>query len=377
MTALLVGVLDVVVHEAEVVAELDGRRARQCGAVGSGQRLVGEEAEQRAHPLSARSVRLVEPEVIAEHLVQGPGVTVALGDDGAHLRLDLREQVAKLGPDVHDESVPDPVSRTRIYKTEAIVLRSMDLGEADRVLTVLTPRLGKLRVVAKGVRRPRSRLGGGLEPFSDVHLVLAVGRTFDVVTQTSLEDPHLGLRNDLHSTAAAWYLVELADRFCEGAADSHGAFVLLAQGLAALDASPNEVAREVVARWYELALLDAMGFRPELARCLECGAEIGPEGNVFSPVGGGVLGPECAHAAHAGARVAPDALKVMRHLQRSRLTEVLRLQLPPSVQREVERHLHATISATLERELRSRDFLAEVAARQAAAPILTSVALTD
>jgi hypothetical protein len=80
----------------------------------------------------------------------------------------------------------------------------MDLGEADRVLTVLTPRLGKLRVVAKGVRRTRSRIGGGLQPFSDVQLVLGVGRTFDVVTSSSLEDPHLGLRNDLHSTAAAW-----------------------------------------------------------------------------------------------------------------------------------------------------------------------------
>ena len=75
--------------------------------------------------------------------------------------------------------------RPRVYKTEAIVLRTMDLGEADRVLTVLTPRLGKLRVIAKGVRRPRSRIGGGLQLFSDVQLVLAVGRTFDVVTSTS------------------------------------------------------------------------------------------------------------------------------------------------------------------------------------------------
>src|SRR5574338_1009921 len=131
--------------------------------------------------------------------------------------------------------------RARLYKTEAIVLRSMDLGEADRVLTVLTPHLGKLRIIAKGIRRPRSRIGGALQPFSDVHLVLAAGRTFDVVTQVALEDPHLGLRNDLHSTAAAWYLVELADRFCEGSADSHDAFVLLAQGLTALDAAPAEV----------------------------------------------------------------------------------------------------------------------------------------
>jgi DNA repair protein RecO (recombination protein O) len=255
--------------------------------------------------------------------------------------------------------------RARLYKTEAIVLRTMDLGEADRVLTVLTPRLGKLKVIAKGVRRPRSRIGGGLQPFSDVQLVLAVGRTFDVVTSSSLEDPHLGLRNDLHSTAAAWYVVELADRFCEGAADSHEAFRLLAQALSALDAG-GEIEREVVARWFELALLDAMGFRPELAGCLECASPIEPEGNAYSPVGGGVLCPQCAHVAHGARPVTPDALKVMRHLQRSPLVGVLRLRLATAVQREVERLLHATVSAVLERELRSRDFLEEVASRERA-----------
>jgi DNA repair protein RecO (recombination protein O) len=256
--------------------------------------------------------------------------------------------------------------RPRVYKTEAIVLRTMDLGEADRVLTVLTPRLGKLRVIAKGVRRQRSRIGGALQPFSDVQLVLAVGRTFDVVTSTSLEDPHLGLRNDLHSTAAAWYVVELADRFCEGAADSHEAFRLLAQALSGLDAG-GEVAREVVARWFELALLDAMGFRPELSRCLECGGAIEPDGNAFSPVGGGTVCPQCARAATGARPISADALKILRHLQRSPLVAVLRLRLAPALHREVERLLHATVTAVLERELRSRDFLEEVAAREAAA----------
>jgi len=115
--------------------------------------------------------------------------SVVLVEDGPHLVLDLDQQVVKLAHHVrHPARVPEgepPVSRARLYKTEGIVLRSMDLGEADRVLTVLTPRLGKLRVIAKGIRRPRSRLGGGLEPFSDVHLVLAVGRTFDVVRPIS------------------------------------------------------------------------------------------------------------------------------------------------------------------------------------------------
>lgn len=256
--------------------------------------------------------------------------------------------------------------RARLYKTEAIVLRSMDLGEADRVLTVLTPRLGKLRVIAKGVRRPKSRIGGGLQPFSDVQLVLAVGRTWDVVTTASLEDPHLGLRNDLHSTAAAWYVVELADRFCEGAADSHEAFQLLAQALSGLDAPAAEVTREVVARWFELHLLDAMGFRPELVRCLECGSEIEPDGNAYSPTAGGIVCPQCRHATPGARTIGTDALKILRHLQRSSLVEVLSFRLSAALHREVERLLHDTVTAVLERDLRSRDFFQEIAAREAA-----------
>jgi DNA repair protein RecO (recombination protein O) len=189
------------------------------------------------------------------------------------------------------------MSRARLYKTEGIVLRSMDLGEADRVLTILTPRLGKLRVIAKGIRRPRSRLGGGLEPFSDVHLVLAVGRTFDVVTQAALEDPHLGLRDDLHSTAAAGRRGPIASA---RVAESHKAFELLAQALAALDAAPAAVSREIVARWSSCTC-SGDGIPPELAQCLDCGIEIGPDGNAYSPAAGGVVGPECSHDA-LGAR---------------------------------------------------------------------------
>jgi DNA repair protein RecO (recombination protein O) len=284
-------------------------------------------------------------------------------EDGPHLRFDVGDHLAKLDPDVHARSVLDrlPVSpRSRLYKTEAIVLRGLDLGEADRVLTVLTPHLGKLRVIAKGVRRPRSRIGGGLEPLGQVDLVLAVGRTFDVVTQSQLVDPHLGLRGDLHATAAAWYLAELADRFCEERAESAAAFALLGRGLTALDAASGVAARDAVARAYELHLLEAMGYRPELGTCIECGAAIEPGRNAYAAVAGGVVGPECAHAALSASAISTGALKAMRHFQRVALDEAARLAMTRSVGREVERHLHATVSAVLERELRSRDFLDEV-----------------
>jgi DNA repair protein RecO (recombination protein O) len=111
-----------------------------------------------------------------------------------------------------------------------------------------------------------------------------------------------------------------------------------------------------------------MGFRPELGQCLDCGLAIEPDGNAYSPAAGGVLGPECAHDALGSRQISAAALKVMRHLQRSSLTEVLRLRVPAATQREVEHLLHATVSAVLERELRSRDFLDEVALRGIPAP---------
>jgi DNA repair protein RecO (recombination protein O) len=99
----------------------------------------------------------------------------------------------------------------RRYTTEAIVLSRFDLGEADRVLTLITPGIGKLKAIAKGVRRPTSRLGGSLEPFAELTVALARGRTFDVVTQVSVGHAWLNLRDSLESAATAWYLAELAE----------------------------------------------------------------------------------------------------------------------------------------------------------------------
>ena len=101
----------------------------------------------------------------------------------------------------------------RRYTTEAIVLTRFDLGEADRVMTLITPAGGKLKAIAKGIRRPTSRLGGSLEPFAELTLSMARGRTFDVVTQVSVDHAWLNLRDSLESTATAWYLAELADRW--------------------------------------------------------------------------------------------------------------------------------------------------------------------
>ncbi|MGD8605174.1 MAG: DNA repair protein RecO, partial [Anaerolineales bacterium] len=103
--------------------------------------------------------------------------------------------------------------RERVYRTEAVVLRRFNLGEADRLLTLYTLRYGKVKAIAKGVRRPKSRKAGHLEPFTHVQLMLARGRELDIITQAEAMDSYPQLREDLVRIGQASYVIELADAF--------------------------------------------------------------------------------------------------------------------------------------------------------------------
>ena len=104
-------------------------------------------------------------------------------------------------------------TRVRSHRVEAIVLRHTDWGEADRLLWLFTREMGKVKVVAKGVRKPRSRKAGHLEPFTRVELQLAQGRDFLIVTQAETIDAYQPLRENLLLTGYAAYIIELLDRF--------------------------------------------------------------------------------------------------------------------------------------------------------------------
>ena len=179
----------------------------------------------------------------------------------------------------------------RRYTTDAIVLSRFDLGEADRVLTLITPTVGKLKAIAKGVRRPTSRLGGSLEPFAELTVALARGRTFDVVTQVSVGHAWLNLRDSLESAATAWYLAELADRSLEERHAAEPLYALLRRAYELLDAG---MAPGRVARWYEMHLLDELGQRPEVDRCVECDRVLEADERFrWVPPLGGILCERC------------------------------------------------------------------------------------
>jgi DNA repair protein RecO (recombination protein O) len=246
----------------------------------------------------------------------------------------------------------------RVYATEAVVLRRTDFGEADRILTLFTPQGGKVRAIAKGVRRTTSRLAGHLEPFTRTQLLLATGRELDIVTQAEGRERMDHLRDDLWHATGAWYTAELVDRFLEDADPHPRLYRLFTQTLLQLDQgahNPAESRGWLALRYFELRLLDELGYRPALRQCAGCDTPLTPIENGYNAELGGALCPQCAR--YAQRRVSLDALKVMRLLQLTEWEALPRLRLAPALQNEIEGILQATLRYHLDRDLKSWAFL--------------------
>ncbi len=247
--------------------------------------------------------------------------------------------------------------QVRSQRVEAIVLKHSDFGEADRLLTLFTREQGKLRALAKGARKPGSRKGGHLEPFTRARLQLATGRDLYIVSQAEAIETHTALSENLEALGYASYAAELLDKFSTEGDANAALYRLLRDTLGRL--AVGEEMRLAV-RYYEVRLLDQVGFRPELQKCLHCGKSIQPEDQYFSFEQGGVLCPTCGKAENWTKPISMPALKVLRHLQRSGYGEAQRAKPTPAVQTELEVLMNAYITYLLERSLNSPRFLQRV-----------------
>ncbi|MDD3948538.1 MAG: DNA repair protein RecO, partial [Anaerolineaceae bacterium] len=203
---------------------------------------------------------------------------------------------------------------SRSYRAQAIVIKHREFGEADRILCLYTLEKGKIQAIAKGVRKPKSRKAGHLEPFTQVTLQLAKGRTWDVVTQAETMRNFQNIREDLKLTAQAAYVLELLDRFTYEEGENRLLYNLVLETLARLE---NGIAPGLAVHYYEVHLMDILGFRPQLRQCVVCGEEIQAEDQYFSAKLGGVVCPR-SHTGDPGAwPVSMDARRYLRFFQRS------------------------------------------------------------
>jgi DNA repair protein RecO (recombination protein O) len=255
-------------------------------------------------------------------------------------------------------------SSARLYKTEALILRDRRLGEADRILTIYTPGLGKLDVKAKGVRKTTSRLSGHLQPLTRCMLQLAHGHAGDVVTGVETLDGFRRLREDLQPLSLALYAAELTNRMTAENVHSYPTYRLLLDTLARLEAGGGTIAL----RFFEMRLLDLSGFRPELDRCVGCGQPLEAVENFFAPVAGGAVCRACVPGLAGPRTLTVNALKVLRLLQRGSYNDVARVRVAGELGEEIERHLRSHIITVLERDVNAAAFIERLRREAGAVP---------
>lgn len=243
--------------------------------------------------------------------------------------------------------------RERVYRTDALILRRSDVGEADRLLVLCTP-LGKRHVVARGVRKTTSRLAGHLELFTHATIMLAIGRTRDVVTQSQVYTGFPALRASLSRLGLAYYMAELYELWSREHEENPPLFSLLIQAFAALETTSRP---DLLMRAVELRLLHISGYRPRVQQCVVCEAPLTEQANRFSITLGGVLCPAHAQNDPHALPMSLDTFKVLRYMQREPLEAVERLALSAEVRAELETLLQTYISSILGRTLKTIPFL--------------------
>jgi DNA repair protein RecO (recombination protein O) len=236
-----------------------------------------------------------------------------------------------------------------LYRDQGVVLRTIKLGETDRIVTVFTQGHGKVRAVAKGVRKPTSRFGARLEPTSHVVLQCYRGRELDVVTQVETIDVFRRLREHYRSLTHAISMLEAVDQVAQEREANPALYRMLVGALRTLTASPSPM----VAPAFFWKLLSLEGFHPLLDGCARCDDDRGPF-LAFDFGEGGVLCESCAR--FGGRRVEAEAIALLRRILGGDLRGALTAP-PERPGVEVERLGVAALEYHLERRLRSAALL--------------------
>jgi len=234
-----------------------------------------------------------------------------------------------------------------LYRETGVVLRTIRLGEADRIVTLLTPGRGKVRAVAKGVRKTKSKFGARLEPTSHVALLLYEGRELDIVTQAESIEQFRSIREDLDRLGRATSLLEAVDQLAQERQSSPRLYEMLLGALRSLAARDAPL---LVPAFF-LKVLSLEGFHPVLDDCAACGAP-GPL-VAFELAEGGALCRTCAR----GPRVSPGALELVRAILGGALASALDRPVDDATD-EVDRLATRALEHHLERRLRSVHLIA-------------------
>lgn len=243
-----------------------------------------------------------------------------------------------------------------ILKTDTIILRTRNYNDADQLLTIFTQKAGKLTAIVKGVKKPKSKLRGGVQVFSHTNLSLYLGKSLATVTQAATINTFASLREDLLRMAYASYLTELLDSLTpENEADTR-LFVLILKGLHLLSVEDPWLITKVM----EARLLTATGYQPQLETCVNCGGKTELSG-LFVIEQGGIICTNCNHKNINIMKISGETQVLLKQLVELELNKVHRLRISPRAKSELEEILDLYITYCLGKQLKSKQFIQHLA----------------
>jgi len=225
----------------------------------------------------------------------------------------------------------------RLYKTEAVILTDSDLGDQDKVITLFSKEHGKVKAVAKGARRLKSRFSPAIQMLSYVTAVLYESKrmAMDTLNECEINSSFLGIRNDLLRLAYGYYVAELMMKFVQGSETPRFLFDLLLKTLFSLEKIPKQ-SLSALMRGFELKILSILGYRPFLEGCIDCGRPVNKCNSLyFSGYEGGILCSSCSKD-KAKKTISHKAVQWMRFLLNTSLDKVVQVKLTQDLRRELE-----------------------------------------
>lgn len=235
-----------------------------------------------------------------------------------------------------------------VYHADALVIRSREFGESDRVLTLFSREMGKLQAVAKGVRKPKSRQRAGAQLFTYGDFLIYKGKTLDTISQCSAKESFPHLWNDLERSFAAAGVVELLDISTIPGQPNQELFALTLTCLFLLE----QFEAPLVLCTYALRLMTSLGYRPRLGECAECGVKISGDRLFFSSDAGGTLCGNCRET-FSGGWICAGSVAFMRKLIQADITKIDRLRWTAWMKQEILETLRFFLEHRFEQPLKS------------------------
>ncbi len=220
------------------------------------------------------------------------------------------------------------------YNYSGIILGKYDIGESDRIYTLYTLEMGKIRTVAKGVRKSQAKLAGHLENFTWSHISVAKSRGMGKITGAVAEEIFSGLRKNLDFISEVFYAAGILNKLAKEEEKDERIFILFLEYLKAMEdeseSAENSVMAKLLTQGFIFNLFDCFGYKIEARVCVECGQPLSLKGNYFNSEKGGFLCPDCTLKLGKNIKANPNAIKIIRIFYHNSLKSLTKLKVSPS-----------------------------------------------